>query len=112
MSTGRSRRGTWNFGDGTGGTGATPSHTYLNGGTFTVSLQVTDNDGHLSTAFTAPVTVAPAVYASDAFGRTVANGLGSADVGGAYTLSGTAAGFSVTAASARSWVRCRGTGPR
>src|SRR5262249_57488609 len=33
----------WNFGDGMTGTGVSPSHTYLAGGTFTVALTVTDN---------------------------------------------------------------------
>ena len=33
----------WNFGDGSLGTGATPSHTYTSPGTYIVSLTVTDN---------------------------------------------------------------------
>jgi PKD repeat protein len=36
---------TWDFGDGTSGTGKAPSHTYTAGGTFSVKLTVTDNDG-------------------------------------------------------------------
>ncbi len=35
----------WNFGDGTTGSGANPSHTYSTAGTRTVTLTVTDNDG-------------------------------------------------------------------
>lgn len=35
----------WTFGDGNSGTGATPSHTYGAGGTYTVTLTVTDNAG-------------------------------------------------------------------
>ena len=35
----------WTFGDGGSDTGATPSHTYVTAGTYTVTLQVTDNDG-------------------------------------------------------------------
>ena len=38
----------WDFGDGNNGTGATPSHTYSTGGTFTVSLVV--NDGTVDSA--------------------------------------------------------------
>jgi PKD repeat protein len=36
---------TWEFGDGSTGTGASASHTYTSGGTYNVELTVTDDDG-------------------------------------------------------------------
>lgn len=35
----------WTFGDATGGSGATPTHSYASGGTYQVTLTVTDNGG-------------------------------------------------------------------
>lgn len=88
----------WDFGatDGPGdtATGATASYTYADPGTYTVTLTVTDDDGVASTA-TRTVTVESGALAGDAFGRTVAGGWGSADVGGPWTSIGTASRFSV-----------------
>jgi PKD repeat protein len=39
----------WNFGDGTTSTAQNPTHTYVAGGTYNVSLTVTDNEGNQST---------------------------------------------------------------
>lgn len=39
----------WNFGDGSTSTATNPSHTYSAAGTYTVSLQVTDNSGATNT---------------------------------------------------------------
>ena len=41
----------WNFGDGTSVEGVTATHTYENGGKYTASLTVTDDDGKTGTAY-------------------------------------------------------------
>ena len=38
----------WDFGDGTTGSGVMPTHTYAQAGTYTVTLNVSDADGHCS----------------------------------------------------------------
>jgi PKD repeat protein len=48
----------WNFGDGTTGEGATPTHTYVDRGSYTVTLTVTDHNGAGGTNVR-PITVGP-----------------------------------------------------
>ncbi|MBA3798878.1 MAG: PKD domain-containing protein [Geodermatophilaceae bacterium] len=81
----------WDFGDGTTGSGVTTNHTYLAAGTYTATLVVSDNGGRTGT-LSKPVTVTappgePTAFIVDSFTRTVTNGLGSADVGGPWTVS-------------------------
>ena len=49
----------WTFGDGGTSAAANPSHTYAAGGTYTVTLRVTDNQGAQSTTASQSVTVTP-----------------------------------------------------
>jgi PKD repeat protein len=48
----------WNFGDGTTGSGASPSHTYANPGKYTVTVSVRDLDGTISTTASTTATIA------------------------------------------------------
>jgi PKD repeat protein len=92
----------WTFQGGGTATGATASYTFPATGTYTIGLTVTDDDGatkHLDKSVT--VTALPAdeppanALAWDLFGRTVAGGWGTAQVGGPWTSTGTASRFGV-----------------
>jgi len=100
----------WQWGDGQTGTGVTASHTYAGAGTYTVTLTVTDNaGGQGATSRTVTIGNPPVVLASDGFGRTVASGLGSADIGGAWSTNGSS--FSVTGGQGVVSVAVAGQGP-
>ncbi len=79
----------WDFGDGGTGSTPTPSHTYTGPGSYQVKLTVTDNGGATGfvTHTVAPTSPAGTPFATDTFNRTVASGFGTADVGGAWTVS-------------------------
>ena len=99
----------WDFGDGTTASGATASREYAAAGTYTVTLTVTDNQGATGTTAKQVTVSAPdpgpnpdpgpgtaTVLAQDLFGRTVTDGFGSADTGGAWSLTGPSRYFAVT----------------
>jgi PKD repeat protein len=83
------------------GPDATVDHTYAQAGDYTVTLTVTDNEGAESAPVTQDVTVADVVVlARDTFERTVTSGLGTAEVGGNWTVLSTASDYSVSDGSA------------
>lgn len=85
----------WDFGDGSTGTDATATHTYADGGTFSVKLTVTDDRNGTDSVTRAVTVVAPGPLAKDDFGRTVTGGWGTAEVGGNWSLTSGASRFSV-----------------
>ncbi|WP_217500784.1 PKD domain-containing protein [Arthrobacter sp. C9C5] len=89
----------WDFGDGKSGNGRTATHTYTAAGSYTVKLTVTDDKGasnEASTTATPASLPAGTVLAKDTFARVLAQGLGTAEVGGAWTVSGSVARYSVS----------------
>lgn len=103
----------WTFGDGAGQDGPSATHAYAVGGSYQVHLTVTDDDGASTTAATT-VTVSPPptpqdAVARDTFGRTATGSWGAADVGGSWTLSGSAGRYSLADGAAIQRVSVAGT---
>lgn len=87
---------TWTVAAGTGQQGALWTIPCVPGVTYTVSAYVRQSAGN-----TLALMVSDLTEAIDAFGRTVAAGWGTADVGGAWTISGgTSADYSITPGTA------------
>lgn len=76
----------WDFGDGSTGTGSTPSHTYAGSGAYQVTLTVTD-DGGLTAKKVRWVEVGDSAVVRDSFNRGVTR-WGDADLGGTWTYAG------------------------
>jgi PKD repeat protein len=94
----------WNWGDGSADdSGVSPSHTFAASGTYPVTLTVTDNAGGTATVEHDVMVsnAAPTLIASDDFGRTATKGWGNADLGGAWTTTGTKTNFAVSGGSGK-----------
>ena len=105
----------WDFGDGATATGPNASHTYATAGEYTITLTVADDDG-VSAATAQQISVAappagPAALAADSFERDVTGGLGTADVGGAWTVTGAASNYGVSGGAGRVTMPTPGAGP-
>lgn len=85
----------WDFGDGSTATGATASHTYVQGGSYAVKLTVTDNQGATNSKTTAVTVTAPPPNQAPvaAFTSTVSNLSVAFDGSGSTDSDGTVASY-------------------
>lgn len=105
----------WSFGDGTTAVGRTAAHTYAAPGAYTVALVVRDEDGGEARSeqrlLVEETVTEPRKLAGDAFTRVLGSGWGSADLGGAYSYSGSLSNFSVANGKGQLRMGSAGAGP-
>ena len=99
----------WTFGDGSTGTGKTVSHSYAGTGWFSVKLTITDNDG-ATDSITKQVKAGEPILAADGYARTTTSSWGSADTGGAWSLSGSTSRMSTDGSVGRIKLEAPGVG--
>lgn len=104
----------WNFGDSSSGSGVKASHSYAAGGSYPVTLTVTDNAGAVHSTSASVTVVAPVpvtTLAADSFERTTVSGWGTADQGGNWTPAGGSGNFAVNGGAGAITLPAAGTGP-
>ena len=80
----------WNFGDGSSGTGVTPSHVYAATGTYAVTLRVYDGQDYSATVNSSAVIAAAGGISGTGIAKGIISGFGSVIVGGThYNVTGT-----------------------
>jgi trimeric autotransporter adhesin len=91
-------------------TGRTATHTYTKPGTYRVSVSVVDGiEQYGGSSRTVTVPVVPPVVARDSFTRTASSGWGTAELGGAWAVSGSPGRYLLTGGQGAQVLRSAGT---
>ncbi len=104
----------WSYDDGGSDTGVKPAPHTFSAGSHSVTLTVSDGKGGTDTATDTFTVTAPAgatLIGSDDFGRNVTNGWGTADKGGAWTVTGTKSQYKVGSGVGTTTMSKAGAGP-